>query len=113
MPPLRGAALLLPTLLCQDVISVWIYRRRWSAWNLKVLLPGSVVGVGAAWLFAAYVSNAYVEIAVGGTGVCFSLYSTFGQGPAQPRRPSVPAGVFAGSVSGFTLSILPGGAAAR
>src|SRR5260370_28543159 len=105
MPPLRGAALLLPTLLCQDVISVWIYRRRWSAWNLKVLLPGSVVGVGAAWLFAAYVSNAYVVIAVGGTGVCFSLYSTFGKVPSPPRPPSVPAWVFWGPLSGFTLTI--------
>ena len=49
----------------QDAISVWIYRRDWDAWNLKVLLPGAVVGVGAAWLFAAYVSDAYVELAVG------------------------------------------------
>ena len=55
MPPLQAAAILLPILLCQDVISVWAYRREWSAWNLKVLLPGSVVGVGVAWLFAAYV----------------------------------------------------------
>ena len=75
MPPLQAAAILLPILLCQDVISVWVYRRDWSAWNLKVLLPGSVVGVGAAWLFAAYVPNAYVEIAVGVIGVCFALYT--------------------------------------
>src|SRR5262249_19754638 len=87
MPPLQAAAILLPILLCQHVISVWIYRRRWSAWNLKVLLPGSVVGVGAAWLFAAYVPNAYVEIAVGLTGVCFALYNTFGKVTSQPRRP--------------------------
>jgi len=61
-------------------------------WNLKVLLPGSVVGVGAAWLFAAYVPNAYVEIAVGVTGVCFALYNSFGKVPAQPRRPSIQVG---------------------
>src|SRR5262249_61389997 len=76
MPPWQAAAILLPIVLCQDVISVWPYRRRWSARNLKVLLPGSVVGVAAAWLFAAYVPNAYVEIAVGVTGVCFALYNT-------------------------------------
>ena len=110
MPPLQAAAILLPILLCQDVISVWIYRRRWSAWNLKVLLPGSVVGVGAAWLFATYVPNAYVEIAVGGTGVCFALYSTFGKVPSQPRRPSVPAGMFWGSLAGFTSTIIQVGA---
>jgi uncharacterized membrane protein YfcA len=107
---LQAAAILLPILLCQDVISVWIYRRRWSAWNLKVLLPGSVVGVGAAWLFAAYVPNAYVEIAVGVTGVCFALYNTFGKVPAQPWRPSVPAGMFWGSLAGFTSTIIQVGA---
>jgi len=69
MPPLQAAAILLPILLCQDAISVWVYRRQWSGWNLKVLLPGALVGVGVAWLFAAYVPNAYVEIAVGRTGV--------------------------------------------
>ena len=40
VPPLQAAAILLPILLCQDAISVWVYRREWSAWNLKVLLPG-------------------------------------------------------------------------
>src|SRR5262245_64090571 len=64
VPPLQAAAILLPILLCQDVISAWVYRNTWSAWNLKVLLPGAVVGVFAAWLFAAYVDNAYIEIAV-------------------------------------------------
>src|SRR5258708_16252344 len=86
MPPLQPPPILLPILLCQDGISVWIYRRRWSAWNLRVLLPGSVVGVGAAWLFAAYVPNAYVEIAVGGTGVRFSLHHNLGQVAPPPRR---------------------------
>ena len=28
MPPLQAAAILLPILLCQDAISVWVYRRR-------------------------------------------------------------------------------------
>ena len=60
VPPLQAAAILLPILLIQDVISIWIYRRHWSAWNLKVLVPGAVVGVGLAWLFAAYVPSAYV-----------------------------------------------------
>ena len=53
VPPLQAAAILLPILLCQDAMSAWVYRRRWSGWNLKVMLPGAVVGVGAAWLFAA------------------------------------------------------------
>jgi uncharacterized membrane protein YfcA len=110
VPPLQAAAILLPILLCQDVISVWVYRRQWSAWNLKVLLPGAVVGVGAAWLFAAYVPNAYVEIAVGVTGVCFALYNWFAKVPAQPQRPTVMVGMFWGSLAGFTSTIIQVGA---
>jgi hypothetical protein len=110
MPPLQAAAILLPILLCQDAISVWVYRREWSGWNLKVLLPGALVGVGIAWLFAAYVPNAYVEIAVGLTGVCFALYTWFGKVPMHPRRPSVPVGMFWGSLAGFTSTIIQVGA---
>ena len=57
MPPLEAAAILLPIILVQDVVSVWVYRRVWDPWNLKVMIPGCVVGVGAAWLLAAYVSR--------------------------------------------------------
>ncbi len=110
MPPLQAAAILLPILLCQDAISVWAYRREWSSWNLKVLLPGSVVGVGAAWLFAAYVPSAYVEIAVGVTGICFVLYTFLAHVPKEPRRPSVAAGMFWGSLAGFTSTIIQVGA---
>jgi len=110
VPPLQAAAILLPILLVQDAISAWYYRRHWSTWNLKVLLPGAVVGVGAAWLFAAHVPNAYVEIAVGATGVCFALYTWFGKVPAQPRRPSVPMAMLWGSLAGFTSTIIQVGA---
>jgi uncharacterized membrane protein YfcA len=110
MPPLQAAAILLPILLIQDAISVWFYRREWSGWNLKVLLPGSVVGVGLAWLFAAYVANAYVEIAVGVTGVAFALYTWFGKVPREPRRPSVPVGTLWGLLAGFTSTIIQVGA---
>ena len=110
VPPLQAAAILLPILLIQDAISVWVYRHQWSGWNLKVLLPGSVVGVAAAGLFAAHVPNAYVEVAVGVTGVCFALYTWFGKVPAQPSRPSVPVGMFWGGLAGFTSTIIQVGA---
>jgi uncharacterized membrane protein YfcA len=110
VPPLQAAAILLPILLCQDVISSWVYRRQWSGWNLKVLLPGSVVGVAAAWLFAAYVSSEYVEIAVGITGLCFVLYTFLAHVPKEPQRPSAMMGMFWGSLAGFTSTIIQVGA---
>jgi uncharacterized protein len=110
VPPLQAAAILLPILLIQDVISCWVYRNEWSAWNLKVLLPGSVVGVAAAGLFAAYVPNAYVEIAVGSTGVCFVLYTFIARVSKEPQQPSAAAGMFWGSLAGFTSTIIQVGA---
>jgi uncharacterized protein len=110
VPPLQAAAILLPILLCQDAISAWVYRSNWSAWNLKVLLPGAVVGVAAAWLFAAYVPSAYVEIAVGIIGMGFVLWSWFARVPKEPRRPSVPMGMIWGSLAGFTSTIIQVGA---
>jgi uncharacterized protein len=106
VPPLQAAAILLPILLCQDVISIWAYRRHWCGWNLKVLLPGSIVGVAAAWLFAVFVSQAYIEIAVGITGICFVLYMFLVHIPAEGQRPSTGAGMFWGALAGFTSTII-------
>lgn len=110
LPPLQAAAILLPILMIQDVISVWVYRRDWDAWNLKVLLIGSVFGVAIAGLMAAQVSDAHVRLMVGLIGVCFVLYAWFGRVPAQARRPSAASGVFWGALSGFTSTLAQAGA---
>ena len=39
VPPLQAAAIILPTVLAQDALTVWTYRRDWSAWNLKIMIP--------------------------------------------------------------------------
>src|SRR5215510_3198483 len=74
LPPLQAAAIILPILIVQDAISVWVYRRDWDAWNLKVLLIGSVFGVGIAGLLASHVSDAHVRLLVGliGSRTCAS-----------------------------------------
>jgi len=78
VPILQGATIILPLLVTQDVISVWTYRRSWSAWNLKVLIPGAIIGMGAGTLFASYVSNAAIEVAGGLIGLAFVLYRWLG-----------------------------------
>ena len=102
VPPLQAAAILLPILLIQDAISVWVYRSNWSTWNLKVLLPGAVLGVAAAWLFAAHVPHGYVELVVGITGVtsCCMRFSPICR-PSRNGRARHPA------CSGARLPALP------
>ena len=113
VPPLQGAAILLPILICQDIISSWTYRRAWSAWNLKVLMPGSVLGMGVGTLFASYVSNAAIELTAGAIGLSFVLYRWLGKwlwpelasAAEKPRRPPAALGVLWGALAGF-MSLL-------
>ena len=102
LPPLEAAALILPILISQDAISVWWYRRDWDAWNLKVMFPGAILGMGLAWIFAAYVPDAAIRIAVGMIGVSFVLYTIARREPAQAQKKTAASGMFWGSVSGFT-----------
>jgi hypothetical protein len=115
VPPLEGAAILLPILICQDAISVWTYHHAWSAWNLKVLLPGSVLGVGAGWLLASYLSNAAIELTVGSIALFFVLYmwlgarlrTYLGRPPAkEAQRPHPAMGILWGALSGFTSTLV-------
>jgi uncharacterized membrane protein YfcA len=110
VPPLQGAAILLPLLITQDIISVWVYRRDWDAWNLKVLVPGGVIGTGIAWALAAHVSDAAVRLAIGVIGVAFVLSIWLGPTGAAPRRPSAAGGVFWGVIAGFTSTLSQAGA---
>ncbi|MCC6886965.1 MAG: sulfite exporter TauE/SafE family protein [Hyphomicrobiales bacterium] len=110
LPPLQAAAIVLPILIVQDAISVYVYRRDYSAWNLKVLTVGGVAGIGAAWYLASSLSDAHVRIMVGTIGITFVLYTWFGRVPAEPQRPSIMAGVFWGALSGFTSTLAQAGA---
>lgn len=109
VPPLQAAAVLLPILLVQDAISVWAYRREWSAWNLKVMMPGAVIGIAVAWLFAAHVSDAVVRVIVGLIGVAYVLNAWFGRPPHAAHRPTAARGVFWGGLAGFTSTLIQAG----
>src|SRR5439155_14767939 len=65
VPPMQAAAILLPTVLAQDALTIWAYRRDWSAWDLKIMIPGLAVGIAVATLFAASLSAAHIRLAIG------------------------------------------------
>ena len=102
LPPLEAAALLLPVLITQDLISLYVYRREWDASNLKIMLPGAIVGMGIAWLFASIISDNAVRIIVGLIGLVFVIDVWRKRARIEPHRMGPAAGVFWGAVSGFT-----------
>jgi hypothetical protein len=110
VPPLQAAAIMLPILLCQDVISIWAYRRDWDSWNVKVMSIGATIGLAIAWVLAAHVSDAAIRLCVGLIGIGFALHAWLGRGPRARTHPGVPGGMFWGAVAGFTSTLIQAGA---
>jgi uncharacterized membrane protein YfcA len=109
IPPLQAAAILLPIMMAQDAISIWNYRKDWSAWNVKVLTSGAVVGIGVAWVVAAYVSDNFVRVLVGLIGVSFVLNAWLRAPTTAQTQPTATRGVLWGAVAGFTSAMSQAG----
>ena len=102
LAPLEAAALLLPVLIVQDIISVYVYRRDWDATNLKVMMPGALIGMALGWLLASYISDNTVRIAIGLIGLIFVAQVFLQRASVEPRTMNRAGGVFWGGITGFT-----------
>ncbi len=109
VPPVQAAAITLPILMVQDVISVTAYWRKWDGRNLAILLPGAAAGILLAYLFAAYVTDAALYVVLGLISAVFGLRSLFAK-DITPKKGGVPAGLFWGGTSGFVSMIANAGA---
>jgi uncharacterized membrane protein YfcA len=109
LPPFEAAALLLPILITQDLVSLHVYRREWDAANLKAMLPGALVGMGVAWLVASRISDDAVRLGIGLIGVTFVLQSFLQRHVLEPRVASRAGGFLWGGLSGFTSFLTQGG----
>ena len=110
VPPLQAAAILLPTLMAQDVLTVWTYRRTWSAPNLRVMIPGMAVGIAIAYLFAASWSAAHIRLAVGVIIGLFVLRHWLGtRFDRFAPRPNNATGMVFGVIGGFTTMLANAG----
>jgi hypothetical protein len=113
IPPVQAAAITLPILMIQDVFSVWVYRRTWDRTNLRILLPGAIVGIVLAYLFAARVPDAAVALVLGTISIVFALRrflaGRYAAAPPRTVAPNAPLGWFWGAVAGFTSMIAHAG----
>lgn len=106
--PIEAAAIMLPVLMVQDVVTVWSYRRTWDGATLTHLVPGALVGILTGYLFASYVSEPAVRLIVGVIAVAFCLDRWLRPPPAAgAHRPqSWAAGTVFGALSGYTSFVL-------
>lgn len=111
IPPVQVAAIMLPILMVQDIVSVWSFRHDWDRRNLAILLPASALGILAGYLLAAHVSDAAVALAVGAISIAFAIRRLILERRETPAAApaALGGGVFWGGVIGFTSMIAHAG----
>lgn len=112
IPPVRGASIILPVLIVQDLFSLWAYRGIYDRRNLLILLPGACVGIALGYVFAAYVKDAAIALLVGLIAAGFGLQRLIKHRieVAAPAAGHPALGVFWGGVAGFVSMIANAGA---
>ena len=111
IPPIQAIVIILPILMVQDIVSLWAFRKDYSARSLKILFPGGAVGMVAGYFTAARVSNGGVLVLVGLISVVFVVYSLFGRaGRAATMKPATwGKGSLWATLSGYTSFIANAG----
>jgi len=101
--PIQAAGIMLPILIVMDWVSMWSYRQHWDKHLLRLMLPGALLGILAAWKLAAYVDDQFVRICVGVIAICFPVYAALKpKGREDVISGNKPLGLVAGIASGFT-----------
>jgi uncharacterized protein len=110
--PVRGAAILLPILIVQDVVGVWAFRKSWDRRLILTMLPGAVIGIFLGWWFASMVSVDGVKAMVGMIALLFGVNQLMvrsGAGIKLAGRFPDWFGSLFGGLSGFTSQIAHAG----
>jgi uncharacterized protein len=109
--PVQAAAIILPILLVMDAVSLWTWRGERDNRTLKIMLPGAVAGITLGWMTAALVTADMVRLLVGAVALAFFLRWLWqrlgGMDHARPHNAA--AGLFWGTVSGFTSFVAHAG----
>lgn len=101
--PVQAAAILLPVLCFMDLVGVRVYYGKWDKENLKIMIPGAMLGIAIGTLTFDMLTENAIRILIGGIAVAFPLNAWFGFGARQqPAGRSAIKGTFWSGVSGLT-----------
>jgi uncharacterized membrane protein YfcA len=108
--PTRAAAILLPILCAMDIVGVIAYRRSWDPVNMRILLPGSVLGILLGTATFRFLDESLIRLLLGALALSFVLRYWLARTPQQqPTAPSRRAGSFWAALSGFTSFVAHAG----
>ena len=111
--PVQAAAILLPILCLMDLFGLWAYRYQWDPVNLRILIPGAIIGIFIGTLLFNYLTPEIIKLLLGGIAILFTLdYWTrsLRNKQDQASKPNAAWGVLAGITGGFTSFIAHSGA---
>ncbi|MEE4299355.1 MAG: sulfite exporter TauE/SafE family protein [Pseudomonadales bacterium] len=104
--PVQAAAIMLPILMLMDGFALRQWWGRWDVPNLKIVLPGAVVGITVGAFTFRHLSEDHIRVLIGVIAVGFvashGVGVLRGAAPPENRPPRPVAGSFWGAVSGFT-----------
>jgi uncharacterized protein len=112
--PVVAAGLLLPLYVISDLYGLWLYRKNYDLWNIKLIVFAASIGIGVGWA-VAYFSGAsnsdnVVKLVVGLIGLWYMLDLVLKHKKSTEAKPAdVPRGLFWGSIAGFTSFVAHAG----
>jgi uncharacterized membrane protein YfcA len=110
MPPAMAAGILLPIMIAIDTTNLWNYRNHFQRQYLKILIMGSVLGIGFGTLAFGVVRPEWLRLGVGCIALWFSaLYFAKAYLPKLSGKIPMKYGFFFALVSGFTSHLAHAG----
>lgn len=108
--PVIAAGLLLPLYVVSDWYGLWLYRKNFDLWNIKIISIAAAIGIGIGWATARFNSDELVKLIVGLIGIWYTLDLIFKRKSASVPKPAdVPRGLFWGVITGFTSFVAHAG----
>lgn len=103
-----AAAVMLPILLVIDLIGLVVFRGKADPANLRIILPGAIIGVALGWLTFSHVDARWIKLLIGIEAITFALDRFRAARSSAGAVPSVPTfgpGIFWSGLAGFTSFI--------
>jgi len=103
-PPF-AAAVMLPILLAIDAIGLVVFRGRADPANLRIILPGAMIGIALGWLTFGHVDARWIRLLIGIEALLFAFdrfHAARSSASTVPSAPTFGPGIFWSALSGFT-----------
>ena len=108
VPAPFAAAVMLPILLAIDLIGLVVFRGKADTANLRIILPGAMLGIALGWLTFGHVDGRWIKLLIGIEAITFAIdrfRAARNSAGAVPSAPTFGPGIFWSTLAGFTSFI--------